>query len=97
MMIGFFSRKVLLFDVTLKLILNKGHGVARSNILSLISRKGINNDDFISYYVDYAGYRNVEKRIFNMLDFKTYNITVDFNLPQLVQNKIVELVLEVEN
>lgn len=56
-----------------------------------------NNDDFISYYVDYAGYRNVEKRIFNMLDFKTYNITVDFNLPQLVQNKIVELVLEVEN
>lgn len=55
------------------------------------------NDDFISYYVDYAGYRNVERRIFNMLDFKTFNLTVDFNLPQLVQNKIVELVLEVEH
>ena len=55
------------------------------------------NDDFVNYYIDYAGYRNVEKRIFNMLDFKTYNITVDFNMPQLVQNHILELVLEVEN
>lgn len=57
----------------------------------------LGNDDFINYWVDYAGYRNVEKRIYNMLDFKTFNLTVDFNLPQLVQNKIVELVLEVEH
>jgi hypothetical protein len=50
-----------------------------------------------AYWVDYYGFKDKENKIYNMLDFKTYEIDVDFNRPELSQNKIVEMTLEVEN
>lgn len=50
-----------------------------------------------AYWVDYYGFKDKENKIYNMLDFKTYEIDVDFNRPELIQNKIVEMTLEVEN
>lgn len=44
-----------------------------------------------SSYVEY-----VNHRIYNIEDFQTYSIDVDFNMPQLVQNQLSELTLAVE-
>jgi hypothetical protein len=37
------------------------------------------------------------KNIFKIIDFKTYELQVDFDNPKLSQNKIIEMVNEVEN
>lgn len=49
-----------------------------------------------AYWVDYTNLSNNDNRIFNVSDFKTYEIEIDFNTPQLSQNKLSELTLEVE-
>ena len=50
-----------------------------------------------AYWIDSSNIRAVEKRIYNILDFKTYEIDIDFNKPNESINKIIELTLEVEN
>jgi len=40
--------------------------------------------------------KNVDERIYNILDFETYTIDIDFNEPQMMQNKLIELTLAVE-
>lgn len=37
-----------------------------------------------------------ELNIYNILQFKTYEIEIDFNSPELNQNKLIEMTLEVE-
>jgi len=49
-----------------------------------------------AYWVDYTTFKNVEAKIFNVNDFKTFEIEIDFKHPELVQNKIVEMTLSVE-
>ena len=44
-----------------------------------------------SSYVEY-----VNHRIYNIEDFQTYSLDIDFNMPQLVQNQLSELTLQVE-
>lgn len=55
------------------------------------------SEDLKSYWVDYTGIKNNEERIFNILDFQTYQIEIDFNMPQLVQNKLADYTIDVEN
>lgn len=50
-----------------------------------------------AYWVDSSGFRNNENNIYNILDFKTYEIDIDFGRPDLSVNKILDLTLEVEN
>lgn len=50
-----------------------------------------------AYWVDYKGFRDNENKIYNILDFQTFEIEVDFNRPELIQNKLVELTLSVED
>jgi len=50
----------------------------------------------IGRWLDCEGYRDIENRIYNVNDFKTYTIDIDFNHPELSQNKIIEQTLEVE-
>jgi hypothetical protein len=50
-----------------------------------------------SYYIDSTELSDSENDIYNINDFKTYKVQVDFNYPELSQNKFVELVNEVEN
>jgi len=40
--------------------------------------------------------KNVDSLIFNILDYETYSIDIDFNEPQIAQNKMIELTNEVE-
>lgn len=49
-----------------------------------------------AYWIDSSNISSVENRIYNILDFKTYDIDIDFNMPELVQNKLGELTLAVE-
>jgi len=49
-----------------------------------------------AYWVDYTYLRAPEARIYNIDDFPTYSIDIDFNRPELVQNKLGELTLAVE-
>jgi len=49
-----------------------------------------------AYWVDYTDLGNSEVRIYNIDDFPTYSLEIDFNTPELVQNKLSELTLAVE-
>ena len=49
-----------------------------------------------SYWVDSSYLRNTDVRIYNIEDFQTYEIEIDFNMPQLVQNKLSDLTIAVE-
>jgi|TARA_R110000851_G_scaffold56073_2_gene131178 hypothetical protein len=55
------------------------------------------NEEFNSYWIDSSNVRNTECRIFNVEDYETYSIDVDFNMPQLAQNKFGEITEKVEN
>jgi hypothetical protein len=52
--------------------------------------------EFVSYWVDSSELRFKDQRIFNVEDYETYSIDVDFNMPQLVQNKFAEITEAVE-
>ena len=49
-----------------------------------------------AYWVDSYYVKHTHHRIYNIEDFQTYSIDVDFNMPQLVQNQLSELTLQVE-
>jgi len=49
-----------------------------------------------AYWVDYTDLKNNEAKIYNIDDFETYSMDIDFNMPELVQNKLGELTLSVE-
>jgi len=48
-------------------------------------------NDFIKFFKD------PDNNIFNIYDFPTYEIEIDFNNPAELQNKIIELTLQVED
>lgn len=47
-----------------------------------------------AYWVDYNYLRSPENKIYNIDDFQTYSIDIDFNMPQLVQNQLSELTMQ---
>ena len=55
------------------------------------------DEEFNSYWIDSSNVRNTECRIFNVEDYEIYSIDVDFNMPQLAQNKFGEITEKVEN
>lgn len=52
--------------------------------------------EFNSYWVDSFDIKKPECKIYNVADYKTFTIDVDFNMPQLAQNKFAEITEEVE-
>lgn len=49
-----------------------------------------------AYWVDHSNYEVKVAGIFNILNFPTYIMSIDFNMPQLVQNELVLLTEQVE-
>ena len=49
------------------------------------------------YWIHTNRLSSPENRIYNLEDYKMYEIEIDFNNPLAVQNKIIEMTLEVEN
>ena len=56
----------------------------------------VDDENSSAYWVDYSDLRSNENRIYNMLDFKTFEIEIDFNRPEIAQNLIIDLTMEVE-
>lgn len=50
-----------------------------------------------AWYIKPIGLRDNENQIYNIYDFPTFLVDVDFNYPEVAQNKFVELVNQVEN
>ena len=59
-----------------------------------ISKLG--DDSFNSYWLDSSNIRANDHRIFNINDFETYEVEIDFNMPELIQNKLIEITDAVE-
>lgn len=55
-----------------------------------------NDPEFNSYWVSINNLRNPDVKIFNIEDYPTFTIDIDFNMPQLIQNKLGEITEEVE-
>jgi hypothetical protein len=49
-----------------------------------------------AYWVDHTYLRNNQARIYNINDFPTWEMDIDFNYPELSQNKLSELTIAVE-
>ncbi len=49
-----------------------------------------------AYWVDHSYLRSPENNIYNIDDYETFEIEIDFNVPQLAQNRLNELALQVE-
>lgn len=55
------------------------------------------DDKTPAYWVDSSYLRNNECKIYNIDDYETYEIEIDFNYPQLAQNKIIDMTIAVED
>jgi len=51
----------------------------------------------VAYWVDHTYLRSPENLIFNINDYPTFEIDIDFNVPQLVQNQLIEWTIAVED
>ena len=54
-------------------------------------------DKVDAYWVDCDYLRSPEHRIYNIFDYETFEVEIDFNDPQVAQEKIDKMVLAVEN
>ncbi len=76
-------------------------GVAISNIEKSFFIFGAKVSDptneQVSYWVDTSELRNPESRVFNVEDYGVIEIDIDFNNPQLSQNKLIDLTTAIEN
>lgn len=76
-------------------------GVAISNLdksLFVFGAKVSNpTNEQASYWIDTAGVKSPEFRIFNVEDYGVFNIDINFNMPQLSQNNLIDLTVAVEN
>ena len=53
-----------------------------------------NGDD--PYHIESDYLRDTDRRVYNIEDYLSYHIDIDFNRPELVQNKLAEITLAVE-
>jgi len=49
-----------------------------------------------AYWIDSTQIRDEDNRIYNIDHFRTYTMEIDFNMPALVQNKLSEITIDVE-
>jgi hypothetical protein len=74
---------------------NVQKGVAINGLEKMFVIFGVKTDDeWIEIPVTFI---DEENKIFNINQFKTYEVEIDFNNPELIQNKLIELTIEVEN
>ena len=80
--------------------IQKGVGISQLDKAFYVFGVKVSNpqdEEFNAYWIDSSNVRNTECRIFNVEDYETYSIDVDFNMPQLAQNKFRDITEKVEN
>ena len=71
-------------------------GVAVSELPKSYIIFAVKIDDVYQDMENFKYLKNEEQNIFNVLQFPTFSIEIDFNNPELSQNQLVELTTEVE-
>lgn len=82
-----------------------GKGIQKNIAISKIEKSmfifGIkinpHDENKVAYWVDSSSFKKPENRIYNIEDYETYTISIDFNNPALSQDEIIELTSKVEN
>lgn len=84
-----------------------GPGIQKGVGISMLPQKsffifGIKYSDptdpaFGAHWLDCTKLKSEENFIYNVNDFPTYEVDIDFNMPQLIQNKLIELTIAVED
>lgn len=54
------------------------------------------NPQFIPHWITHEDFNNPAIRVYNVESFDTYEVAIDFSMPELVQNKLAELTERVE-
>jgi len=83
-----------------------GKGIQKGVAISELEEKGmfifgikvsdLNDPETSAYWLDCARYRDIDNRIYNIYDYKTYELDIDFNQPELVVEKLIAYTNEVE-
>lgn len=55
------------------------------------------DEKFNAYWVDSSYLKSPENKVYNIENYPTFSIDIDFNMPQLIQNKLIELTIAVED
>ncbi len=79
--------------------IQKGVGISQLEKAFYIFGVKISNptdEEFKSYWVDSAAIRDVANNIYNVNDYTNFSIDIDFNTPQLAQNRLIEITAQVE-
>jgi len=76
--------------------IQKGVAVSDVNKFFVIFGVKITPQEGSAYWVDYTMLSNDDNRIFNIDDFGTYEVEVDFAMPSAVQNDLIQLTNQVE-
>jgi hypothetical protein len=74
-------------------------GVALNQLEKMFVVFGVklaNEDDSANFWMDSNSIKNEDIRCFNIGQFPSFEIEIDFNNPALVQNKLIEMTLAVE-
>jgi hypothetical protein len=80
--------------------IQKGVGISeieKSFFLFAVKIAKPQDEEFVNYWVDnICGVSDEFIRFYNIFNYPTYEVEIDFNSPQLIQNKLIELTEEVE-
>lgn len=84
-----------------------GPGIQKGVGISMLPQKsffifGIKYSDTLDpkfgvKWLNFDNLKSEENFIYNINDFETYEVEIDFNMPQLIQNKLIELTIAVED
>ena len=80
--------------------IQKGVGISqidKSFFIFGVKISKLNDESFDSYWVDHSSLKDKHHRIYNVNDFETFLVDVDFDMPQLAQNTFVEITGKVES
>lgn len=72
-------------------------GMAISGLPNMWVLFALKVDDVYKDFSKYSHIKMEEHRIFNIYQFENYSIDIDFENPEIAQNKIIDMTLKVEN
>jgi len=77
-----------------------GKGIQKSIAIAELSKRfvifALKVDDVYQDMANYMHIKNEEQGIYNIMQFPGFSIEIDFNSPELIQNKLIELTHAVE-
>jgi len=79
--------------------IQKGVGISeieKSFFIFGIKVSNPDDEDFVSQWYDYSNIHAPELKVYNMTDFPTWEIEIDFNEPSRISNKLSELTMAIE-